>query len=535
MIYNHIDALAITRINVTISEPRGGFGDTAANLLMIERLAYKYQNSDTQLAVVYTDESKKQIKTLWPEFNMNLHQQVIRGLPFYEIEIAPKADYSITFSATTHPYSINKIGNKEIIYFEYGDIRFEHDREITTQSLATDVRFNSPINLISSKPSIAEINTGFANGLYVMDGFKTEDSNKKITIEYLKRQYPEVAIQADSLLGYAYCSSPELIQQYVQSIEKYAKKHQRHIVVVANQNPQQYNSNYVTVVDMKDISFDLNQKIIKSSDLPVLVTGDGSLSIAIEGKKPFFYSLYAWKTFNSVMLRDELVKRSSYFRKNKQAKELVSTLTRLDTSGTIDYGNMFLQFFEDTRAQNEFSTVLEQLTKEYSLVDLLKKDINAFAALKDNYGRLFPRIFWLKARESGSNEEAINKMERYIMNSQKNAQRRLEYIQALMSVNLYTDDQMARLLSKILTIGDSEIRFMVSSLIQHNHQVDYFKKIILRLTHKAQVETIKILKYVASQPVNQWGHDRIEGAIDTIHEIEKNLKKTTPICKNIFK
>ncbi len=93
-------ALALN-VNILISPPRGGYGDTAANLLMIERLTHNFRDSDLNFEVLYLPSSAQQIHDLWPDFKMDGQRQLIRGLVFTPIRQAPPADFVVSFSAAT--------------------------------------------------------------------------------------------------------------------------------------------------------------------------------------------------------------------------------------------------------------------------------------------------------------------------------------------------------------------------------------------------------------------------------------------------
>jgi hypothetical protein len=92
-------ALSKPIINIVVSPPRGGFGDTAANLLMAERLTYLYEK-DFDVRLTVPEVSRDQVKQLWPEFDSWRIEQKLGDLKIkVYLNKIENADYMVTFSA----------------------------------------------------------------------------------------------------------------------------------------------------------------------------------------------------------------------------------------------------------------------------------------------------------------------------------------------------------------------------------------------------------------------------------------------------
>lgn len=493
-------------VSVYIDQPRGGFGDTAANLLMIERLSAYYQNSGTQLSVIYSPEAKEQIHILWPEFSLDKDRQIVRGIMFTDFTNHTPADINLAFSIKGYAHAKSR-GKLNIDYLEYSDIDSDHQLlGMTFKEVQDTENLKTPFLHPTWRKTGTDyyFNTGVSHGLYVMDGFRPDDFKKELTFYFLRKFDPKIEFSEQAKLGYAYASSPELVQQYVTAAETYAEKYQIEIVVVAN-HPVQSSSPLIKVISSKNIPFNLNQKIIKSSDLPILVTGDGSLSLAIEGRKPFFYSLYAWKRFVPINLKKAIEKASPALKKDKKRLDLVANLLSLDNSGQTSYENMFLQLMEDQPLQQELSRVFDGFVKQDSLVNAIQKDIQILNNFKTGayLSMASVRLFWKIARSTGTLEQAIKKTERIIFESRTDPRKRLAHFVSLLDLHNYTEDRVAKLLSKMLEHGDFNLKFALRYFIQDAYKGLNLVTFFPQLTAPAQAEVTSILKNLALQS-NQW-------------------------------
>jgi hypothetical protein len=515
-------AFAGPSVAVYVSPPRGGFGDTAANLLMIERMAERYMDSDSKFSVVYSKESIEQLHALWPDFKPNLDVQIVRGILFQEVSKATKADVAVSFSANDN--APENLGKRFLTYWEYEQPDFELGSQAFRIS-KKDYQLHSEITGISLSDSSvgAKINTGFGNGIYVMNGYRPSDFDKQKTLGLLREFSPSVGFSDQAKLAYAYASSKELAQQYVNSLGMLNEKYGHEIVVVTNQPVLTDNPN-IKVIDMKGLSFNLNQKVIKSSDIPILVTGDGSLSLAIEGRKPFFYSLYAWKRFTPVQLRKAIEKASPMLKKDRRSLDLISSLFRLDIAGNHSYENQFLAVMENPALQQEISRVYDIFVKTDSLVDLVERDIEVISNLKPNLKNeihgVLVKMAWKIVRKSENFAQAMKKIEKMVFTKSKDAEQRVRYLFSMHAFSDYSDQRFADLLSKALTAEDVELRAALNYRIEDAFNSLKLMKIYPLLTLKAQNEFRLILKNLAAQDSAQWYSESAAQALKEITKLE---------------
>lgn len=469
------------------------------------------------------------MQTLLPDFNADpeIESQIIRGLTFTTLEKAQMADVVVTFSSSGN--APEKLGRINLGYYEYEETRIALG-DSGRREVVTDYYVKTPIHTLNE--SSYRINTGAGNGLYVSDGFRAEDHNKDLTLNLLRLLTPEVSFTQNSDLGYAYTSSKPLAQQYVNAVTIWAEKNGKETVVMTNHEVLS-NSPLVKIIRMNNLPFSLNQKIIKSSTLPILVTGDGSLSIAIEGKKPFFYAMYAWKRFTADSLRQSFKKFSRYFRQNQPALDHVSSLFDLDITGNRNYENIFLEVMENPVLQKEISKTLEGIVKKDSLVGYIEKDIN-FSKLIDIPEGISKstihegvRLLWLKHRQSKTTELFFEAVDKDLFNQKMDAKLRVEQFLGLIAIKDYSKEKFVAQFSKALVEGDYALKRYMSSIVVDLHSRLVMESLFHLMSKPAQHEITILLKNIAAQDPMQWG--------GFTHMAQKTLKNIEAIsCRKFY-
>lgn len=509
---------AVTSVNIYISSPRGGFGDTAANLLMIERLSQYAHKSDLALTVVFPEDAKEQIQTLWPDFSPDKESQNVRGLVFKKEANADTADIALTFSSNGH--LPENLGTTRIVYYEYEETRMELG-DTGFREIVTDYMLKTPMHALTAKT--VKINTGVGKGIYALDGFRNEDFNKDTTFKFLRSFAPAVTFADSAHLGYAYASSLPLAQQYIKAVETWSTKYNQEIVVVTNHEVQ-VTSPMVKIIRMTNLPFSLNQKIIKSSTIPILVTGDGSLSLAFEARKPFFYSMYAWKRFTADALRETFKKRSHFFKKNKSALDYISNMFNLDISGNRNYENDFLNLMENAGLQSEISKTLDTLVKNDSLITHVGKDIKFLQSIENgDISIQFLRgpllLLMQRHRDVDSPQQFFDTIENGLFNRKIDPQTRVRQFFGMIAIKDYPKNRFAEQFSKALLSGDYDLRSKMSGSVVDLHSRLKIPSFFHLLTPTAQKEVILLLKNLAAQDPVQWG-SFVYGGKNALEEIQ---------------
>lgn len=346
------------------------------------------------------------------------------------------------------------------------------------------------------KHEVYHINTGFPFGIYALENFRAEDANKMKTFAELSR-FSSGEIVLDARLGYAYCASLELAQQYVNAAQKYAQRQSVSVIVVTNQ-PVSSPGPGVKIISMRGMPFSLNQKVIKSTDIPILVTGDGSLSLAIEGQKTFFYSAYQWKLHSALMLRNEMLSRSPTIKKDPEARRMLTEMLTLDMTETSAYESLFLRVFENESLQKEFARITSEMTKDLSLIKLMRKDFSAISSLRksDPEHRAF-YLYWRVLRQSKSQSDAFQKIERSVMNPKYLPANRMLYLRSLLVLENYPVQRGGALLSKFLLENNRELKFEFDQYIGITMNNNFIKKYYTAMSTEALAEYEKTMRRLA--------------------------------------
>ena len=224
------------------------------------------------------------------------------------------ADYFIAFSATRREFSaglyakdphivlpfiaapitshqtISEIANAHIIIEldEFKDASYAL-HSVTVVKYRTEAIFL----LNSGVPSL---------GIYVHSNldFLTQTVITKQEIE-LNNFFASQDIQRvpEMQLAFGYCQDPRTLEAYLQFIEKWSTENPNKQILLVTKDLEGMREKSISPkiiwVKENNIPFSLSEAIIARSTLPLLVTGDVSLSLALDNHKPFIYESQKWK------------------------------------------------------------------------------------------------------------------------------------------------------------------------------------------------------------------------------------------------
>jgi hypothetical protein len=293
---------------------RGGSGDIVANLNMAFML--KAASPKDRVVYIYTDNSHK-------AFDLNFRSEwepIVRGVEFREISKPFSSERSYECQATEE--WIKSLDPKKTVSlnFSYFAGQLPHNPDLHIDNLkniplftinefhgkeATPLKQLTGNEYIDNK-NLFHVSAGLESnlGIYTLpfDFYKhLPNRNKTIKLVSRKLGLPFVP-KANSLIGYAYVNTEESAEQYIRLIEEYARRkplEDYHIFI--NHKLDDATSNrlkelpQIFVHSYERISLELSESLIRYSDLPVAVTGDNSLTFAIQHKKIFLYEALRWK------------------------------------------------------------------------------------------------------------------------------------------------------------------------------------------------------------------------------------------------
>ena len=120
---------------------------------------------------------------------------------------------------------------------------------------------------------------------------------------YISEQKPIVIKQKDDIikeffnlthlnskLSFSYTASPDVAKIYLEALNKFALENENiSFFLISKHKPTINLSENLHVATMPNLSFQKTRDIIAASDFPLLVTGDMSLTLAMDYEKEFFY------------------------------------------------------------------------------------------------------------------------------------------------------------------------------------------------------------------------------------------------------
>jgi hypothetical protein len=353
---------------------------------------------------------------------------------------------------------------------EYGEtstkLRSTTNGEKFSERVSPEYLANSKFYRISRKS--LEMLTGGAFGLYTLPNFRPEDSNKETTFNELKASL-QIEFPKDSLLGYVYTSSQILTQQYVKACDQYLKqpKNFGRSLVVITKEPVYLESPTpgLKILNIRSMPFKLGQKLVKSADLPPLVTGDNSISLAMEASKPFFYALYEWKRLSVSKIFDEIIRMNPSLNGWQERSDLLKMLT-LDFSGLNSSPKFFLEVFNNVDLQKKISTGLSRMSSRYSLPKLMKADLELFSIVNFDNGLWSSVEMIHRALRSGTPKnrllEVFSRLALFRSNK-VNIDTRVNAVWAIWALNRKTEPDRARIIGDIIKSADHQLWFAIQS------------------------------------------------------------------------
>lgn len=324
-------ALAQT-VNMFAGIKRGGFGDIASNFLMAEKL--KELSPELNINMWVSTDILEYVKTLVPEFDPSKGVQQINGIKFYygDANPLPQADFFLGYSLNDKnevqsgqyapglyiPGVDDKLVNAyETIYRIANAKNIVHFKEYQGSNYEL-----ASITNVASGQRLFSFETGpLAGGLYISPSKPTQAPSKQEALNLLRAEGYELPVVTEGKvrLAYSYSAYPNIAKVYLEAMQLHASRFpNEQFVIVAKDFPvlrdMALPANLHVVWLDKKTPFELNKALIAASDAPILVTGDVSLTVAIEHEKLFIYETNTWKRKSMTALRKKLVDASEYFK-----------------------------------------------------------------------------------------------------------------------------------------------------------------------------------------------------------------------------
>lgn len=238
--------------------------------------------------------------------------EVVDGVPWRD-QIPPADEYTIytTFSSLSLSYRYERKNLHALKYFlpadtSSGALLFS---EYVGQNQIMPL-------LVKANPTVrrgAGLMTGpLALGMYIAKD-KPEILGNKIALirEYFYTDLSNEELQSDIVkLGYSYTKGTDATDLYLQALAQFAKEHaDQQFFIIAKSMPSDWKkpANVHVVVEER-MPLSRTKELISAANLPIMVTGDMSLTLAMEYEKEFFYEKldHKFEIENELRFFDEL-------------------------------------------------------------------------------------------------------------------------------------------------------------------------------------------------------------------------------------
>lgn len=328
------------------NENTGGWGDVMSNVIMALEFKKMYPQIQVRLIVTLNDDDKRKnvnkVRSFIPEVLKNdngdvylnpdvKEAQYYKGVEIYFVAVAQKWAFA-------DPSNLSLRQKQEVInlasHIPYADLGLQYSANnspfsnLVVKSREMQISFGEFMQasesyshtIFNTKPMIVKLNAGpLGLGVYGFDSLNDglhSEKNKKYVEEFLspiiqknsnqldlnQRASPDKTFHLNSSeinLAFAYAGDPELIEDYIQAVEKISKDtpDRKTVIVFKGSGSVQIKENCILVPIGKH-SWELAHALISESTFSPLITGDGSFSSAMEttsSTKSYLYEGVPWK------------------------------------------------------------------------------------------------------------------------------------------------------------------------------------------------------------------------------------------------
>jgi hypothetical protein len=263
------------QVNIWSGINLGGFGDLASNLFMLKQL--QRQNPEWKFNYIIDRSSVAKLKILITEFGEQ--DEFIKDSVRFIIDKGqplPASDFVLSFSSGPMKKNIAQTAPRAMSFTEYEQY---HSQKIISKQ-------------ITQAHEHYWISTGPKNlGLYINYNETNTELNKTNS---LLAEHEERAIKSADLIGLSYTNNGELGQFYLDlysGISRSSKQNKKIVLFIKDAHLLDLSNApaNIQVINLTKKPFALTEAIFPLLNLPPLVTGDMSLTLALQNKRIFMY------------------------------------------------------------------------------------------------------------------------------------------------------------------------------------------------------------------------------------------------------
>ena len=432
-------------IAIYIEPPKGGFGDIASNVQMAEKL--REVQPDLSVNIILHREAFEIFGKLVPGFKSDLPFQRLDGIDIYLENggMLPNTDVLMSFASfsrrphiTTNTF-LKAVAPVRIAYREFdgGDSSFSPNGIDQT-------RFYVDCDIIPFKPGYSfQLNTGVrTGGMYISPKKPKIACTKRGLLKSIRQTMDRPSfmklkkklhdIKETDKISFVYSKRAASTSIYLQALYKVQKdqglRGSRTLVFFKNHANLKLPPSCPGIIyaPYDSIGFSTSKALIYHSTLPVMITGDTSLSLALDYERPFLYETNLWKNAVATDLVQTLTKSSQYFATPEKNKLLCKTclIDALCPSITVqDVTNVLT----DQRYQREFEMVIQKLRAHLSLPVTVLRQIELLKEVEMNAIPVKSIKYIIQLATNGEDDiHLATKLKDYVSDSSHPVEKRLD-------------------------------------------------------------------------------------------------------------
>jgi hypothetical protein len=206
----------------------------------------------------------------------------------------------------------------------------------------------------------------------------------------------------------------------------------------------------VHLLQYKTTPYEISKALIAHSDLPILITGDGSLSQALDYEKVAFYESNSWKNESSLSLIEELAQSSHYLSEPRQKSRLGRALTIEPIVGDVQPREIS-KLIGDRRFQSEFRAAIAQMRGRTALAQHIWQQLDIIQQITParlNKTVLSPIIQALMMTKDAT--KALSYLQNSIKNNNLPRNERLQAVTALLGLKNWNTPETRQAIFSLL-------------------------------------------------------------------------------------
>jgi hypothetical protein len=507
-------------IVIYFDRPRGGFGDIACNVIMARKLREVWP--EAEIKIVYCSAAAHSLKILLPSLLLEEGRQTVDGFEFIQekSDLVPRADAYLSFatfaaSSLFHDssprnqtplrlgyYELSAMGNPVVTTPVPGHEMLARP-ELNRRAMVSNSQVD-PSDLPESHSWRMTLHSGAdSSGLYISPKRPCEPMSFKALRERLKAELHLSDEQVDWLdsdchVAFAYTKLMAAEELYASALVQARGSEKTKLLVFLKkfegiQLPAAPNVQFVLY---DSLSFDTSMALLYHSNPPPLVTGDVSLSMAVDFEKPFFYEMTLWK-FNCAEALSSVLKNTPAMKQNREWSSALERILMIDSKYPMLDSNEMAEIISDKMFLAGFTEAISQVREKQCLPLMVKKHLRLLWSLDLERLNSTELSFLVKEqhRTSATGPESLKEI---FEDRSRLAHERILAFGALLSTSDWDRDDNIKSCERLFAEKDPRVQFVLQSYLLFNLNKDpkvsaLFERMLMSPNQVAHRVATKIL------------------------------------------